>query len=798
MKRLLSLLLSLVLCFALIACNGSRGDFGDPSTPEGDGSAGPLLYKVTDEEGNIVWLFGSIHVGRDDFYPLPDYVLDAFEGSDALAVEADIVSFENDMSAQMEAMKLFVYSDGSKITDHVSDEIYKTAVEILKENSTYMAMLDYYNASFWSSLIDSCLYLQLEIDTENGIDRHLMELATETGKEIREVESVMFQYRMLSGFSEELQAMLLESSVAQYSNLSAAGAELDAMMDLWVSGNEKAFADYLEASPEFETIQEAALYTEYNNAMITERNESMTEYAIDALASGDEVFICVGAAHVVGEGAMADLLAEAGYTVELVKSGATAPEVSESLTQTTNPIVTTEPIHTTQTTQTTVPSQTTNNNNGAVPYIDYDGKEFEFGATTEAFNGYDYRMAIVSPEGSVDALDVAVYERNQWVEDALNCKIAVGDIHYGNWNHLLANIYSGDCTFESLLMQYDVTCATFITGGYFTDMNRYALDWEADYWNPSANQSLVLNGKQYCAVSDISYMSHYGYAMTVFNTAVEQDLLISGILDKRLYDVVLDDEFTLDKMIEIGRMAVRDLDGGGIDYLTDRVGIMSDYSQARNLMISGGYRFVRTDENGTLSGAVDDVGFGDYFTKIFDLFTDEDLFSPYSEYVTLQEDRTLFCMVTYPPLLREKMSAGSYGILPMPKGTESQEKYLTPGVQWNGQVLGIPVSIFSENYAFVTDVLNAMAYKSYEGVNEVFYNYALGYEKAPDDASIEMFRIIRDGITYDYGVSFDFANCCTDLEQMIGHGYNTFASTYDGKKEAMDAAIEELLENLNR
>lgn len=44
----------------------------------------------------------------------------------------------------------------------------------------------------------------------------------------------------------------------------------------------------------------------------------MADFAEDAIASGQEVFICVGAAHVVGEGAMADLLAERGYNVELI------------------------------------------------------------------------------------------------------------------------------------------------------------------------------------------------------------------------------------------------------------------------------------------------------------------------------------------------------------------------------------------------------------------------------------------------------------------------------------------------
>jgi uncharacterized protein YbaP (TraB family) len=45
----------------------------------------------------------------------------------------------------------------------------------------------------------------------------------------------------------------------------------------------------------------------------------MADYAEEAVESGKEVFICVGAAHVVGEGAMADLLEERGYKVELVK-----------------------------------------------------------------------------------------------------------------------------------------------------------------------------------------------------------------------------------------------------------------------------------------------------------------------------------------------------------------------------------------------------------------------------------------------------------------------------------------------
>ena len=118
MKKLTALLLVLLMCFTLCACSSEKAEEGTtagntitsdvsipqstepsatelttteeptteevtlPSVPADDNAAEkeegitPLLYKVTDADGNVVWLFGSIHVGKEEFYPLPDYVTD--------------------------------------------------------------------------------------------------------------------------------------------------------------------------------------------------------------------------------------------------------------------------------------------------------------------------------------------------------------------------------------------------------------------------------------------------------------------------------------------------------------------------------------------------------------------------------------------------------------------------------------------------------------------------------------------------------------------------------------------------
>lgn len=48
-----------------------------------------LLWQVKSKD-NTVYLYGTIHVGKTSFYPLPDAVENAFGQSARLAVEADI------------------------------------------------------------------------------------------------------------------------------------------------------------------------------------------------------------------------------------------------------------------------------------------------------------------------------------------------------------------------------------------------------------------------------------------------------------------------------------------------------------------------------------------------------------------------------------------------------------------------------------------------------------------------------------------------------------------------------------
>ena len=151
------------------------------------------------------------------------------------------------------------------------------------------------------------------------MDQRLMDRAKEQGKKIIDVESGLFQLEMLTGFSDELQEMILASAV-----LTAPMHDVIAtkeLYELWCAGDEATLIDYLyreDGSEEEMTGEEKLPYEEYVKAMETDRNAAMLEAAKGYLESGDVVFYAVGLAHLIAEDGLVNTLKEAGYIVELV------------------------------------------------------------------------------------------------------------------------------------------------------------------------------------------------------------------------------------------------------------------------------------------------------------------------------------------------------------------------------------------------------------------------------------------------------------------------------------------------
>lgn len=234
----------------------------------------PAMWKVTSPEGNTMVMLGSFHALKDECYPLPEAVTNAYNNADILAVECDITSTSEDGEYMKNLMKQMLYNDNTKLSQHISEEAYSALQTYLGYWGMDISALEVYRPWAVSSTLDTLLIQDSGFDSEKGLDNYLLTTAHADGKEIYEVESV------------DIETFLEED-------------------------NEEELAGYTE--------EDKKIAEDYNNQMLYDRNKNMAKAAEDLMSQGKNVFYVVGAAHYAGEGGIIDLLEKDGYTAERVQ-----------------------------------------------------------------------------------------------------------------------------------------------------------------------------------------------------------------------------------------------------------------------------------------------------------------------------------------------------------------------------------------------------------------------------------------------------------------------------------------------
>ena len=278
-----------------------------------------LIWEVKSDTATL-YLVGSIHVAKEDMYPMQEILLDAFYDSDAIAVEADVVAFEQNIQMQIELIQILMYLDGTTIEDHLSAEVFKQ-LEDYMENVGIEGLEPYmmyiYRPAVIQMFITQEYIASWGYDFDTGVDKYFINLAKKLNKPIIELESVRFQYEMIAGYSDRLQEELLKGIISlTEEELEESKAQLEKMYQAWIAGDAEELERILEEDEESELSEaDAALVEEYNTKMMTSRNAGMVEKALEMLKGDKKIFYVVGAAHMFGESGIINQLELAGYTV---------------------------------------------------------------------------------------------------------------------------------------------------------------------------------------------------------------------------------------------------------------------------------------------------------------------------------------------------------------------------------------------------------------------------------------------------------------------------------------------------
>ncbi len=258
------------------------------------------------KQDKTIYLLGSVHVLRQDYYPLPQKIYEVLKKSSTLLVEADM-SQSNPLKLMEFTLKKSQLQEGVEIKDVISKDCYKQLTEKFKEQGLNLEDFKNYKPWYIASMYVSMNLLKEGFSPNLGIDNHLIEKAKKEGKEIVELEGAVFQLNLLASMNKEENEEFLISTLNDESN---SIESLKILLDLWKKGDNKKMEEMI-----FNFRKKNPKLKKLFYKLFDERNVNMSKKIIEFRNNNQgDIMVVTGAAHMLGENGIIELIKKAGYS----------------------------------------------------------------------------------------------------------------------------------------------------------------------------------------------------------------------------------------------------------------------------------------------------------------------------------------------------------------------------------------------------------------------------------------------------------------------------------------------------
>ena len=265
-----------------------------------------LLYEIR-TVGNTVYLFGTLHVGKPEFYPLSREVNRALADSQRLYLE---VNLTDTTTINAETVAMAMYGDGITLDQKLPAALMaKVSARLARYQFPQQIAL---KMKPWM-LAHTLLLLEAKrrgYDPELASEFHLLGYAGAAHKEIRGLESLSEQFAVFDRMSQAQQQAFLEQTLSEFDD-ARFETRLKALFDAWANADARALEDELQ----YEKTQDSVFASILLPRLIDERNRAMADRIADIARSGPKSFVAVGALHLVGKEGIVELLRRRGFAV---------------------------------------------------------------------------------------------------------------------------------------------------------------------------------------------------------------------------------------------------------------------------------------------------------------------------------------------------------------------------------------------------------------------------------------------------------------------------------------------------
>ena len=441
-----------------------------------------------------------------------------------------------------------------------------------------------------------------------------------------------------------------------------------------------------------------------------------------------------------------------------------------------------------------------------LPEITYDGYTFTFLSHREGTAGWDWvtedPRELVAEEENGEPINDAVYRRNSVIKEKYGIEIdMITDT--AEVTLLRKAVNAGDDIYDAAII-FNNNVPGAVTANLLTETSNLPyLDLGKPWWDPGVN-SMSVAKKQFLLAGDLLILDNEATNAIIFN----KDLMANLGMELP-YNSVGEGKWTMDKMIEMTKGAEADLNGDGkMGYEDDRFGLITFNDTLQALLVAGGSALAEKDEN--------DIPYMSFMTPVSLGIIDKaaDLMFPKSNpsvfnvqsvsagtgnvtwmrayYDTFIEDRALFMWIRMRVVEVFRGMDSNFGILPMPKFSETQESHRSLVNPYTGVMMGVPKS--SGDLERTSVILEALSAESKYTLRPAYYDIVLSRKFVRDEESEDMLDVIFSTQVYDIGGVYSFGSVFSDFCDLASKENRDIASYYDKKSAAMEKAIAKVVD----
>lgn len=396
-----------------------------------------------------------------------------------------------------------------------------------------------------------------------------------------------------------------------------------------------------------------------------------------------------------------------------------------------------------------------------------------------------------------EAINDAVYNRNVKIEDAYKVKIALQLEQSTDIASMVGQqVTAGDSTYD-VVYQILSAAPALIQKSYFHNLfNVPNIDLEKPWWDQNSISSLSTMGILPLVSTSINVNDKDATAALAFNKTIASNNQLED-----LYTLVREGKWTYDKLTEMAEATYNDSNGDGTMTPDDVYGFLGGRDVIDSLYHGSGSQFITKNENDEFVftfGTERDV---DVISKGIDIVNSSWYFNHHawkdqSDILYRQIFETghgLFFWMRLDDVTNMRAGDADFGIIPIPKYEEAQDKYYSLVSQHTTGLMSIPITCAGDELSEVGMVLEALAAESHYTLIPEYIETSLKTKNSRDAESADMLDIILGNRVFDPMNVYSFANFGDAIMDAADANNKDMASLIKSKEKLVNKSIEKVL-----